>query len=364
MTQKITSQWALEAGYTYARQVDYANNYDGDCITYRHCVSQICSVMSVAAAVKDILTKIGILSTLQGHSYDTIFVEGKEAMVMVYDPERSFEGTPTIRSGRSITSYTEYSIFAQRLQTLQVDVQGSPEIVGKIVTLLNEDFKREKHAKIDWWYQSSHGPDTHTTFLAAPKTQLLKEFYPDMEMEPREYIQEYLDSEAAVLLMAGDPGTGKTTLLRHMIYEHQLGASVIYDDKLMKSDSIFQKFLFNGEQGILIIEDADTILSPRDTDNDLMSRFLNVSDGLIKLPNKKLVFTTNLSDFGKIDGALLRGGRCFDVLRTRSLTYNEAVAACNAAGIEIPTDRTRHYTLAELFNQGRGHKTRKIGFTG
>jgi ATP-dependent 26S proteasome regulatory subunit len=42
-----------------------------------------------------------------------------------------------------------------------------------------------------------------------------------------------------------------------------------------------------------------------------MSRFLNISDGLIKLPNKKLVFTTNVTNFENIDSALLRPGRCF-----------------------------------------------------
>jgi len=112
----------------------------------------------------------------------------------------------------------------------------------------------------------------------------------------------------------------------------------------------------------MIIEDADTILSSREDDgNKLMSRFLNVSDGLIKLPNKKLVFTTNISDFTKVDPALLRPGRCFGVLHTRLLNLNEAQAAARVANLPIPTEK-KEYSLAELFNQGQGGQVRRIGF--
>jgi ATP-dependent 26S proteasome regulatory subunit len=92
-----------------------------------------------------------------------------------------------------------------------------------------------------------------------------------------------------------------------------------------------------------------------------MSRFLNVADGLIKLPNKKLVFTTNLTDFARVDSALLRPGRCFGVMKTRELNLVEAQAAAKAAKLPIPIEK-REYTIAELFNQGQGSKVRKIGF--
>jgi len=139
-------------------------------------------------------------------------------------------------------------------------------------------------------------------------------------------------------------------------------AHVIYDEALMQNDSVFQSFLFDDASEVMIIEDADTILSAREQDgNKLMSRFLNVSDGLIKLPNKKLVFTTNINDFGKVDHALLRPGRCFGVMHTRALNLAEAQTAAKAAGLPIPVEK-REYTIAELFNQGKKSQVRTFGF--
>jgi SpoVK/Ycf46/Vps4 family AAA+-type ATPase len=199
-------------------------------------------------------------------------------------------------------------------------------------------------------------------YLENPNTVLHSEFYPGLTTSPEEYIENYLKSKASVLLMAGPAGTGKTTLLRHMIYKHNMCASVVYDENLMMSDSVFQTFLFDRENDVLIIEDADLIITSRQDDNNkLMSRFLNISDGLIKLPNKKLIFTTNISDFGRVDSALMRPGRCFDVMHTRHLSYEEAKKAAKVAGVTVPTEE-REYTLAEVFSQKKWQEKRRVGF--
>jgi hypothetical protein len=96
----------------------------------------------------------------------------------------------------------------------------------------------------------------------------------------------------------------------------------------------------------------------------MIARFLNVSDGLIKFPNKKVIFTTNLDDFKKVDEALLRPGRCFGMIKCRALTFEEAVAAAKVAGLK-PPERARDYTIAELFNpdtQLEMGEPRRIGF--
>ncbi len=215
---------------------------------------------------------------------------------------------------------------------------------------------------LQWWYKGSHGVTNRKVFLPENTTRIVPELYPDLQPSPQDFIQGYLESDASILLMAGPPGTGKTTLLRHMIKDHNLGAHVIYDETLMSNDNIFQNFLFESSGDIMIIEDADAILCSREHDqNKLMSRFLNVSDGLIKLPNKKLVFTTNITDFGKVDSAITRPGRCFGVLHVRPLNLTEAQAAAKACDLAIPTQK-QEYTLAELFNRGQGGKVRQIGF--
>ncbi|MBO0757871.1 MAG: hypothetical protein J2P54_18655, partial [Bradyrhizobiaceae bacterium] len=110
-------------------------------------------------------------------------------------------------------------------------------------------------------------------------------------------------------------------------------------------------FLTSSETDFLVFEDVDLLLAPRQGDNnDVMSKFLNLSDGIVKFPRKKIVFSTNLSDPGKVDSALTRPGRCFDAPEFRELTYREACAAAEAVGLPEPD---RACTLAELFNGTR-----------
>jgi SpoVK/Ycf46/Vps4 family AAA+-type ATPase len=162
--------------------------------------------------------------------------------------------------------------------------------------------------------------------------------------------------------MAGDPGTGKTSFIRHLITEFKLNADVIYDEEAFKADYVFQNFLFDSASTVLIVEDADTVLKKRETEyNPLMSRFLNVTEGLINLPEKKLIFTTNLNDFTEVDPALIRPGRCFDIMRTRPYTYMEALQVCAFMNWPVP-NHNKEYTVAELATNKSNPQQRKVGY--
>ena len=248
------------------------------------------------------------------------------------------------------------------VHSLTVHIYGDSENVLAKKYAIEMAFAKEKMARVKWWFDGRHGNDSRDIYMPELDTKLHPEFYPDLGASPEDFMKKYLASPASVLLMAGPAGTGKTTLLRHLVLDHKLSAHVIFEEEIMKKDAVFQSFLFDDDSEIMIIEDADTILSDRERDgNKMMARFLSISDGLIKLPNKKLVFTTNLNDFGRVDDALIRPGRCFATVKTRELDLAEAIAAAKVAGLPIPEAR-RTYTLAELFNPNGGGTKRKVGF--
>jgi ATPase family associated with various cellular activities (AAA) len=285
----------------------------------------------------------------------------QKTLFQAYEKNRRIQGFTAANSPVHIEISTRET--NDDVVSVNVEMFGSRSVLRHIQDMLDEDFEKESATPMIWWHKGDRGVSSRKVFLPPLTTRIVPELYPDMQPDPATYIKSYLDSDASILLMAGPPGTGKTTLLRHMIKDHDLGAHVIYDEGLMSNDNIFQNFLFGDFGDVMIIEDADAILCSREMDqNKLMSRFLNVSDGLIKLPNKKLVFTTNLSDFNKVDPAILRPGRCYGVLHTRSLDLNEAQAAARACQLPIPVSREQ-YTLAQLFNQqAKSHQTRGIGF--
>lgn len=173
------------------------------------------------------------------------------------------------------------------------------------------------------------------------------EFYPNLNGESLlSYYDRFMSSNSNILVLIGPPGTGKTSFIRGLLHHTRRSAVVSYDSEILKTDTIFTQFMSSNNCAFMVLEDADTFLSSRvKSGNTVMHKFLNVGDGLISTAGKKIVFSTNLPSVRDIDDALLRPGRCFDILRFDKLTPEQAKAIRPEYGGD-----ENAITLAELLN--------------
>ena len=207
----------------------------------------------------------------------------------------------------------------------------------------------------------------------------MAEFYPWIKMGLHDYFLEFLSSRANVLVLIGPPGTGKSTLIRTMIRDLNIRSMLAYKPEVIASELFVrtcQSFLasdFSHEQHVnmrkvgtgvppvrrakaIVVEDADLIMAKRSDGNHRMSEILNATSGIASDVHSKFILSTNLKDADAIDPALLRPGRCFDILCFRDLSAAEATtirAAREMSPVEFAP--TRRYKLSEVLNDTVTH---------
>lgn len=147
--------------------------------------------------------------------------------------------------------------------------------------------------------------------------------YPGINI-PR-MIELFLESKETILICVGEPGTGKTCLSRRIVYDMcnkkktDLYVAYTKDKTALKSDEFWSE-LRASQCDLLILDDLDKELAPRSdsADNDsIVSKILSFSNGTFPVKTKILV-TSNMPG-EKIDAAVLRPGRCFDMLKLQPM---------------------------------------------
>lgn len=246
---------------------------------------------------------------------------------------------------------------------LVVQVHASMDTISRVFATLDSKFDRIG-ISVHWVY-GQHGQSS--TVPLNFKTAY-DEFYPFLSSPLDKFYSEYVESDESVLILIGPPGTGKTTFIKNLLNFSGSDAMVTFDPAIMSSDSLFARFIDDEGIDFLVMEDADTFLQSRSDGNQMMHKFLNVSDGLISTRGKKLVFSTNLPSISDIDTALLRPGRCFRVVEFRNLTNEEADAVGDVVNI-YKIDGKTEYSLAELLSPNTAEQreavrvnTRRMGF--
>ena len=200
-----------------------------------------------------------------------------------------------------------------------------------VLRLVGDTRITEPMFTIDWHFLTGRGELEDASIEELANDRLYDEAYPYLNGGVQAFIERYLVAPETVLVLQGPPGTGKMRLIRAILgslARRQGGhAAALYtgDNKTMESDQIFVKFITGWHQAF-VVEDADHLLRPRAEGNENLHRFLSIADGVIRSQGRKIIFSTNLPNVGDLDDALVRPGRCFAHITTRSLTPPEAGA--------------------------------------
>lgn len=264
---------------------------------------------------------------------------------------------PSYRSGRKlIIENPDQSVLVMAEASdriAEIDVMGERGAVDRAASIIKRHFDPVP-VRIKWVYKAN-GDNVKLPIRTdnLPRS----EFYPQLGDEPlASYYDRFMSSGSNVLVLIGPPGTGKTSFIRGLLHHTGGEALVSYDTAILESDEIFADFM-SGEETFMILEDADTFLSSRSKGgNTIMHRFLNLGDGLMSTSGKKIVFSTNLPSIRDIDDALLRPGRCFDVMRFGRLDPDTAKRIRPDYAGTVPV------SLAELLGEGGMTTKPTVGF--
>ena len=172
------------------------------------------------------------------------------------------------------------------------------------------------------------------------------------------------EKSSELILFYGEPGTGKSSLIKHLICNYPDNDFIFMDGTLLAcaSQEKLMSYFLDNENTIFILEDCEKSLMNRDNNyNPVMPVLLNMTDGIIgDVLGIKLICTFNTA-LSNIDKALLRKGRL-------SLKY-EFKPLCKEKVRKILKDNTidKDMTLADIYNIEEENdfskkQTSKIGF--
>ena len=179
----------------------------------------------------------------------------------------------------------------------------------------------------------------------------IQELYNDDFLEIDSIITESLSkNEAGIVLLHGDPGTGKTSYIKHLISKFQDKDFIFIQNDFVKDllKPAFISFLLNNKNAILIIEDAEKVVITREnaSNDSVVSTILQLTDGLFSdFLNIKVICTFNTT-IDRLDKALLRKGRMIAKYRFSPLTPEKAAALARKLGHE---NVSGSLTLADIF---------------
>lgn len=217
---------------------------------------------------------------------------------------------------------------------------------------------------------------TNINILKEENKQLIlvpieKDFLFEKDNYPLEFekihnqIIEDLKKDKGILLLHGEPGTGKTSYIKCLPQFADKTFIFIPPSfgEILVSPS-FLSFMMTQKNCVLIIEDAESILrSRKGGQNHAVSNILNLTDGILaEMLGIQIICSLNCN-INQIDEAILRPGRLLREYGFGKLSKEQSNELLLKYHPSENYSSNKELTLAEIYNY-QNHKTKeaKIGF--
>ena len=169
--------------------------------------------------------------------------------------------------------------------------------------------KREKYGAsfvTYFWVENKNTYASQERFVEGEKFEnIYSELYPGMDAELM--LDHFIDSEEALLILIGKPGTGKTSMIKKLIHTVSIAnkapATAIYikDQTVLQSPNFWAHLEGLDDIDLLILDDLDRELTPREDvskgETTIVNQLLSYSNGIFP-KDTKIVITTNLTEEG------------------------------------------------------------------
>lgn len=228
----------------------------------------------------------------------------------------------------------------------------------------------KKNGKIELVCNDGDGYYTIQSKIATTTIDIDKHYNDDFKPVYNEIVK-FLDTKnrkSGVVIFNGIPGTGKTSLIRHII--NKIPGQYIFINNSMGariSSPEFITFLMEHKDSVFILEDCESVVMDRQLTGfgNAVAAILNMADGLMSdIFNGKFICTFN-TDINKVDPALLRKGRCYGSYEFKKLDAAKVKVLLKERGFDV--NKCEDMTLADIYNYENTiveetQKTKRIGF--
>ena len=257
-----------------------------------------------------------------------------------------------------------YFIFYDPFDSDIVVLNNNQELPQEIKDCVVDDKIDEDIRVVSYITHDSNGFGKTDINVGNQEVNIEKNYNDDL---PDQEIFTFLNSnKSGLLLLHGEPGSGKSFYIRNLMYRLKKHEFLVLDNSVFDyiTDASFVRLLMNNKNSIIILEDCEEMLADRVAGNNKLSALLNLSDGILGDSFKFKFICTFNTNVSNLDKAILRKGRLHLKYEFKKLSPEKTYNLGKELGKDIPKGVS--LTLGDIYNydvdNGGSDKRLPIGF--